>query len=673
MIKKFIKINIFCINLLILTTNSLFSQTDSIINIKEVVINAQRIPLLYSDISRIRIINSHDIQNNSSHSVNDLLKSMANIDIRQRGIDETQADISIKGGSFEQTLILLNGFKINDPQTGHHNMNIPVDIENIDRIEVLEGSGSRVFGTNAFSGALNIITNDTKTNNIKASITTGSFDYLKATASFNITKSDICHNLSVSKKSSSGYITDTDFDILNVFYHPGYHFKKGKVEAQLSYEKKAFGANNFYTPKYQNQFESTKMYFTGIRMEYGNLIKFIPSIYWRRHFDKYELFREDGNWYKPVGKYYIKGDDTAKYVKNVFNASNYYTGHNYHRTDILGCDLHYQILSGFGKTAFGAEYRKESIISSKLGNKSDSIKVPNENAWYIYSKNRENYNFYVEHMLSYNKIQISCGGFINYNTDFKWNHNLGLDLNYNIIKNIKLYISVNQSLRIPTFTELFYKDAYTIGNINLKPEKSVTYDFGINYFNKFVSIKSSVFERLGTNMIDWVRLTTTDQWKCDNITEINTAGFDISVNINFHEIYGEKFILNSVKACYAYIDIQKQSKQYISKYVLDYLKNKVTLDLNHKFIFKTNISWYLIYQDREGTFTSYNQGIVGNEVNYKPFYLLNSKISKNYKMFQFFICVNNILNEKYYDFGNILMPNTFINFGIKLNYNFNNM
>ena len=91
-------------------------------------------------------------------TVTEALQYVPGLDLRQRGPRGVQADLSIRGGSFEQVLVLVDGIKLTDPQTGHHTLNIPVPLENVERIEVLKGPGARLYGQNAFAGAINIVT-----------------------------------------------------------------------------------------------------------------------------------------------------------------------------------------------------------------------------------------------------------------------------------------------------------------------------------------------------------------------------------------------------------------------------------------------------------------------------------------------------------------------------------
>ena len=154
----------------------LLAQTDSSkvsmeYNLDEFEVSAQRAPVAFSQVARIvSVITREEIEAAPVQSIQELLEYALSVDVRQRGVHGVQADISVRGGSFDQTLILLNGINISDPQTGHHSLNLPVSIKNIQRIEILEGPAARIFGPNAFSGAINIITTSEGSSSIKLDV-----------------------------------------------------------------------------------------------------------------------------------------------------------------------------------------------------------------------------------------------------------------------------------------------------------------------------------------------------------------------------------------------------------------------------------------------------------------------------------------------------------------------
>ncbi|MBN1250893.1 MAG: TonB-dependent receptor, partial [Bacteroidales bacterium] len=264
-LNKIIKISVLTISYFMLNAFTTFAQTDTI-KIDEIKVSAYRSPILFSEASRtITIINKNEISSSPASSFSEILKMNTNVDIRERGVYGTQSDINLRGGSFSQNLILINGIRFNDSQTGHFQLNLPIEINDIERIEILKGSGSRVFGNNAFSGAINIITSNENTQNLKLSLFTGENQLFGGYISSNFSIKNYSNYISISKKISDGYKENTDFDISNIFYSGNLKFNSSSIQFQTGYLDKSFGANSFYTPVYPNQFEQNKTTFANLK------------------------------------------------------------------------------------------------------------------------------------------------------------------------------------------------------------------------------------------------------------------------------------------------------------------------------------------------------------------------------------------------------------------------
>ena len=135
-----------------------FAQ-EKVQELDSIIINSTRISIPFKKNSRtINIITAKDIKNSAATNVADLLQQVAGVDIRRRGTGGGQSDLYIRGGGFDQTLLLIDGIKMDDAQTGHHTMNAVLPIEVIERIEIIKGPAARIFGQNAFTGAINIVT-----------------------------------------------------------------------------------------------------------------------------------------------------------------------------------------------------------------------------------------------------------------------------------------------------------------------------------------------------------------------------------------------------------------------------------------------------------------------------------------------------------------------------------
>ena len=143
-------------------------------------------------------------------SVNDLLKYVAGVDVRQRGDLGAQTDISMRGGTSDQIAVFLNGINICDPQTGHNAVDFPVDVHDIDRIEVLSGPAGVAYGSSSLTGAINIVTKKAAGREVSAHAEGGSFGFFDGGASFGWTAGDFSSKLSASYLRSDGFSRNSE-------------------------------------------------------------------------------------------------------------------------------------------------------------------------------------------------------------------------------------------------------------------------------------------------------------------------------------------------------------------------------------------------------------------------------------------------------------------------------
>ncbi len=605
--------------------------------IDEVKIEANKIPTIYSESSRIvNVITKAEIKQAPVQNIADLLEYAMNVDVRQRGYHGVQSDISIRGGTFDQTLILINGIPFSDPQTGHHNGDIPIDLESIKKIEILEGPGSRIFGANAFSGAINIITGSSRKNNLKFGLSTGENGLYSGFASGNIKRGKFSNGINISKKGSGGYIDNTDYQILNLLYQAALQLKTSKLEIQAAYQNKNFGANSFYTPAYPNQYEATKTQFISGKWQGGNKIKYQVSSYYKIHNDRFELFRT--------------------------NPASWYSAHNYHQTHVYGFEGKLNFNSNWGKTSFGVSIRNEEIYSNRLGfDMYEPKKVRGENGiFYNKSDDRDNLSAYIDHAYHNQKLSISAGTMANWNSAYDWELFPGIEAGYYFIEKLKVFASVNKSYRIPTFTDLYYVGPTNIGNSDLQPEEAVTIEGGLKYISKRFVAELAYFNRNGENIIDWVRLSSDDKWESKNITELDTRGFEFSFIANEKFFKPANIPIQRLRLSYAYVDVKKQSGEFISKYALDFLQHKLNLSASHSILKSLNFNWQFSYQDRAGTYHHFTNN---EETEYNPFVLLDARLNWEIENWDVYLEVANMLDESYFDVGNIIMPGRWIRAG----------
>ncbi len=613
-------------------------------DLDEVEVTAARVPVLFSQVARVlTVIDAKEIERMPAESVQDLLEYVAGVDIRQRGAEGVQADVSIRGGTFDQILILLNGINITDPQTGHHNLNLPVSLSQIERIEILNGPAARVYGPNAFSGAINIITRQPTSKSLAATVSAGSFGYLNTGILGSFNTGNLSHLLAASRKSSQGYIENTDFYFLNAYYSGEHVSRAGRLFFQGGVAEKGFGANSFYTPVYPNQYEKIKTLMGSVKFDTKTKLNFTPSLYWRRHFDKFMLFRE--------------------------NPADWYKNHNYHRTDVWGVDMNTWFLWKAGKTSFGTGFRSESILSNVLGEPlQEMVEFAGKEAFYTHSKSRYIASVFAEHAIFLDKWSLTAGVMANHISDREGGINFfpGIDMSYQLLEPLRIVASWNTSLRMPTFTDLYYKGPTNLGNPDLKPEKSEAWEAGVKVNSGAVKGYAGFFHRKGTNLIDWIKSDTDELWKAMNHTVLKSQGAEVNLQW-FSGNPVKKSLPEKLEISYMYNRQQKQDSPLISYYVMDNLKHKFVAAVNQPISERLSVDVKAVYQDREGTFTFYESGATGYELEYKPFWTVDVKALYEIRNFNVFISVNNVFNNQYYDIGNVIQPGRWIKAGISFN------
>lgn len=624
---------------------------DDEVTLEEVVVSAQRSTATYSDIARVvSVITKTEIEQAGVQSINELLEFALNVDVRQRGQHGIQADITIRGGSFDQVLVLLNGVNVSDPQTGHLSLNLPVSLDAIERVEVISGSTSRIYGPNAFTGAVNFITGSYEENVAIAKLEAGEHGLWNANLTTTLQGKKARHLLSLGYKSSDGYIANSDYRMLNAFYQGQFKTEKAKYDIQLGRTSRNFGANTFYTPKYPNQYEDTQTNFVSAKATFGKKVKFTPTIYYRRQTDRFELYRD------------------------MINAPSWYKKHNNHVTDVYGVNLNTSFSWSLGKTAIGGEFRRENVLSNVLGKPRSKKRVHGEgNAFYDKKDSRNNVSLFLEHTVGLweNRFTATAGVMANYNDAFddeKISWFPGIDMGLKITDNWKLYGTANKALRIPTFTDLYYNSPTHTGNKNLVPEEATSYEGGVKYLTNGVQAHAAYFFRAGKNLIDWTKQQVTDEkWVAENLTDVDLYGFETALKMRPFLWNDRLSFLRSINLGYSYTKVDKVKSKRISAYVLDQLKHKfdgeITLGLMKNLFFTTHASW----QDRAGSFDYYaNPKAKALEKEYAPFWLVNSRLTWRQEKYELYLQAANLLDNDYYDIGNVVQPGRWITAGAKI-------
>ncbi|MFN4298450.1 MAG: TonB-dependent receptor plug domain-containing protein [Thermaurantimonas sp.] len=650
------------ISILFLTINCLhaYSQKDTSIILKEVVVKASRQTYTLKEAPKnIHIVSSEEIKTSTARSIADILYLVPGIDVRSRGPFGIQTDIGIRGGTFDQTLIMIDGIKMIDPQTGHHAMNLPIQPQDIERIEILPGGASRIFGQGAFSGAINIVTKTQNEKQKQVGVIAGQYRLLEGNFKLNNTINDnwIFYN-SINFLRHDGYNYNTDAERFSLNLKASKSSKKYSISLFTGINTSRFGAQNFYSFLYPEQHESIKHLLTAFTYTYyGDLWTHKLNVYYREHHDRFELFREDRNFYSRSSEnYFIKdNEDTAKFLNGT-----YYRGHNFHLTRTSTIDWNSTLDMGFfGNLNLGYEFRSEWIWSNRLGfNLLESVKMPfEENILLTRYHNRINNSLSIDHYLPITeKVSINYGIWRNINSFFGSNTMYGLDVLWKKNQNQSFFIGFNKSFRMPTYTDLFYNVGGAIGSINLRPEISFNYEAGMRKFNQSSGSSISFFVRDSKQLIDWIRYPDSNQVYAANITHVLFYGLE--------GYYKKLFNINPLRINWiqlnaSYTDFTRINQNFTSLYALDILKYKVALSAAHRLKKNLDLSYQIIYLNRKGSYRDFNN--TNNA--YPETILVNFKTTYSVYKNTIFLEISNLLDQVHMDRGGILLPGRWIRMG----------
>ncbi len=552
------------------------------------------------------------------------LRLVPSVDIRERGGKGTQADISIRGGSSDQTMVLLNGIDFTDVRTGHQSHSLPVDLDCISAVDLIDG----VPGVGAYAGAINVRTAPLRPQYLRLDASGGSYGYAYTNLSGAMTTERFSLFAAGSYRRSDGYRHNTDFATYNAFVRATYDARKvGFFDFQVGYQNRAFGSNGFYAAYNPNQWEKTSTALTSLRwLKRFGAISSGASVSYRKNFDRYDWTR---------GK-----------------------AMNRHNTDNVGAKLWVDYASIAGVTTLGGDYSYNHIFSTNLG---EALSSPHGD--YMKAKSRHTGNVWLRHTKQWRQFDASASAGVSvtpYGTSALWN----LAAGYTPIAGLHLELGAAQSMRLPTFTDLYYSSPAQINNLNLTPEHAVTYRFETSYLKGRWRSALQTYYRRGRDIIDWVwREDMGNKWHSEQTSRLNTYGFELSGGY----VAAEGF-LRTATLSYGYITTDRND-DIVAKSAMDYMKHKASASVGIHFLRRMSLVVTGSVYDRNGSYTAYPE--TGNSAKteireYKPYFLLDSRLQWEKGICRLYVDATNITGKKYYDLGGIILPGRWFMGGVTL-------
>ena len=570
-----------------------------------VTVTASRLEPDFNRYSRVvNVLRGEDLRRLPVQTLQQALNYIPGLDVKSRNPYGVQGDVSIRGSTFSQVLILVDGVRVNDPQTGHHNLNVGVPPEQIERIEVLQGPGASIYGADAVGGVINIITRKPEKNNVSLQGARGENNTWSGASSLSLVKNDIFLGGTVSQDSSSGFRRDTDYRVYTAGGKAGWRGEKSGITLSYSYLDKEFGAYDFYTPglHYPSREWNRSQLLTARGTFRAGAWEVIPRGYYRHHFDEFRLDRDRPEYYK-----------------------------NKSKTDLFGGSISARgFVDGVGSLSLGIEVQEDRIDSTGLGDHNRNW-ISGFGEWGIEKNDR---------------FSLDAGFRVDGYSDYGCEISPAVSISFRPLNSLNLRASAGRSFRVPSYTELYYSSPTNKGNPDLDPEQAWSVEGGLDWkIYGSLALHFTSFYRKESDIIDWVKYPGNSFWQVVNSGDVETfgleAGFELS-RLKWLTLTGNYDYLNKS------ID---RNKDYESKYVLNYPRHQFKLLAISLLPWNSSASLSITYQDRVD---------LGNSV------VLDGRLSKKFGNVEIFTNCTNLTDESYQEIPGIDQPGRRVELGIRI-------
>jgi len=585
------------------------------------------------------VVTAEEMGRHSLRSVSDILTFVAGIDIRVRGVNDVQGDVSFRGGTFDQMVVLLNGINLTDPQTGHHALDLPIDIAMVDKVEVLTPSQLLERGVVAYCGGVNIVVDEDYKNRLLAEVKYGSHGTVKAAVRAAVPTGRWRHSVAATYAHSDGYMPNTDYDMGNLFVHSSTRGRSGEWKVDVGGQMKNFGSQAFYSIAYPDQYEATRSMTASLtHLVRSGKVTVESALYGRLHSDRFELFRE-----------------------GVVSAPSWYKGHNYHLSDIAGVKSRMMMPVGRGLMTAGVDLRHEGIVSSVLG-VADSEGLCKPPSKYSRSASRTGGSLFGGYSAQRGRARFGVNGLVNISDTYGMNYGASGSVEIGVVEGLTAGCSLSRSYRNPTFTDLYYEGVNQRSNPELVSERNAVGEVNVRYRKGIVDVGTSVYYRVGRGTIDWVRRNETEMWQSMNHSRVSAFGAEFSASVR------PRGVLESAGAVYAYCNTLHDAGEMLSSSVFDILRHKLNVN-----VVLNPLSWMRgvesplrlkldgrltcrdgVYENAEGAMVAYGSVVIFNaSVEYRL-----KRVVTSLEMY-------NIGGVEYYDFGGVPQPGRMVMVGVR--------
>ncbi len=443
-----------------------------------VIVTGTYDPVPLADMDRaVRVVPARELAA-VSNSLDHLLQLDPSLDLQQRAPGAIQSGLSIRGGTFGQTLVLLNGFRMNDVQTANHNLDIPLPLDSITQIEALRGSGSTMYGSDAIAGVVNLIARPPEIPEFRVAAAAGSFGTNQQRATWSLVSRRWSEQLSASRDFSAGFRENRDYRSLSLASVSHIATPLGETEVVLAHSDRPFGADRFYGNF--NSWERTRGWFAAVRQPFGARTE--VSLGFRRHTDLFVLYRDRPQVF------------TNRHAVETWQGA-------VRRNEVVGTNA---------SLYYGGEVYEDSIASTNLGR---------------HSRGRAS-GYVAYDMRTWRRFSVTLGAREESYRSLDHQFSPSASAGYWLSEHLKLRGSISRGFRLPTFTDLYYHDPANRGSPDLRPEIAWSFEGGLNWNARLFRGDIGVFQRRERDGIDYVRASLNDMWRAANFRRLRFTGIE---------------------------------------------------------------------------------------------------------------------------------------------------
>lgn len=480
-------------------------EGDTLFLVPTIEVVGSRVPAALPGVVRgVEMLTAQELARLPGRSPAELLQTIPSVVTGQRQQFGVQSDLSIRGSTYEQVQVLLDGYDMDDPQTGHHLMNLPVGRHDIERLEVLPGHGSALYGSGAFGGVVNVVSARPggRTGGELGATGGGNGSY-GGWGSLDLV--DAAGGATSARLSAEGFHTDghdldlddgtvlsgaNDADLWSSTFRLRHEQNDDEVDVFAGYADRQFGAPDFYAP--YPSWEHTRTFFTAARWnrrvrEGFNLE---PRFAYRRHEDEFVLLRDDP-------EVYTNDHVTHRYAGELRGIATLGETHAL----AMGVEGVYEdirstgVRGGNSAAALGEHERRRLSVSAELDRHGAPLR------WQLGARLDER---------SDHEPRLAGTGAVSYDLAQVWT----------------VRGSAGSVYRVPSFTDLYYEDPANAGNPDLKPEEGWAWDAGFELNSTAWHGRAVYFERREDNVIDWTMAPADSVWRATNVTDGMVRGVE---------------------------------------------------------------------------------------------------------------------------------------------------